>query len=162
MMPGHTTLATENLLLAAPEVAIAAGGESRKPRLHIVAYTGGLMNVPGWGDVAIRLDGLDASGQVPLLADHDARVGGVVGHGEASVVEGRLIVAGVMSGAGEAARSDHQHSGSPLTSRGRNAVDTGSPVYPPATHGAGGGAWSRRRRPCVAAHGRSTAGCSAG
>ena len=104
MMPGHTTLATENLLLAAPEVAIAAGGEPRKPRLHIVAYTGGLMNVPGWGDVAIRLDGLDASGQVPLLADHDARVGGVVGHGEASVVEGRLIVAGVMSGAGEAAR----------------------------------------------------------
>ncbi len=104
MMPGHTTLATDNLLLAAPAVAIEAGGESKKPRLHIVAYTAGLMNVPGWGDVAIRLDGLDASGQVPLLADHVARVGGVVGHGEASVVEGRLIVAGVMSGAGEAAR----------------------------------------------------------
>ncbi len=99
-----TTIATENMLLAAPEVAIEAGGEPRKPRINIVAYTGGLMNVPGWGPVAINLHGLDASGQVPLLADHDARVGGVVGHGEASVADGRLIVTGVMSGAGEAAR----------------------------------------------------------
>lgn len=99
-----TTVATDNLLLAAPEVAIEAGGEPKKPRISIVAYTGGMMRVPGWGDVAINLAGLDASGQVPLLADHDARVGGVVGHGEASVVHGRLIVAGVMSGDGEAAR----------------------------------------------------------
>jgi hypothetical protein len=53
----------------------------------------GVMRVPGWGDVAIDLAGLNAAGQVPLLADHDARVGGVVGHGEARVVDGRLIVA---------------------------------------------------------------------
>lgn len=99
-----TATMTDNLLLAAPEVAIEAGGEPKRPRISIVAYTGGMMRVPGWGDVAINLDGLDASGQVPLLADHDARVGGVVGHGEARVVDGRLIVAGVMSGAGEAAR----------------------------------------------------------
>jgi len=99
-----TSVATDNLLLAAPEVAIEAGGEPKRPRISIVAYTGGVMRVPGWGDVAIDLAGLDASGQVPLLADHDARVGGVVGHGEACVVDGRLIVAGVMSGTGEAAR----------------------------------------------------------
>jgi len=99
-----TSVATDNLLLAAPEVAIEAGGEPKRPRISIVAYTGGVMRVPGWGDVAIDLAGLDASGQVPLLADHDARVGGVVGHGEANVVDGRLIVAGVMSGTGEAAR----------------------------------------------------------
>jgi len=49
------------------------------PRLEIVAYTGGLMTVPGWGPVAVALDGLDIAGQVPLLADHDARVAGVVG-----------------------------------------------------------------------------------
>jgi len=42
------------------------------PRLEIVAYTGGLMTVPGWGAVAVALDGLDIAGQVPLLADHDA------------------------------------------------------------------------------------------
>ncbi len=99
-----TAIATDNLLLAAPEVAIEAGGEPKHPRISIVAYTGGVMRVPGWGDVAIDLTGLDASGQVPLLADHNATVSGAVGHGEASVVDGRLIVTGVMSGAGEAAR----------------------------------------------------------
>jgi len=62
------------------------------------------MRVPGWGDIALDLAGLDASGQIPLLADHDARVSEVVGHGEARVADGRLIVASVMSSAGEAAR----------------------------------------------------------
>jgi len=99
-----TATMTDNLLLAAPEVAIEASGEPKKPRISIVAYTGGVMRVPGWGDVVVDLAGLDASGQVPLLADHDARVGGVVGHGSAEVRDGRLIVTGVMSGAGEAAR----------------------------------------------------------
>lgn len=65
-----SSIATDNLLLAAPEVAIEAGGERKKPRISVVAYTGGLMNVPGWGPVAIDLGGLDAAGQVPLLADH--------------------------------------------------------------------------------------------
>ena len=74
------------------------------PRLEIVAYTGGLMTVPGWGPVAVALDGLDIAGQVPLLADHDARVAGVVGHGEARIADGKLLVTGVLSGAGEAAR----------------------------------------------------------
>jgi len=99
-----TATITENLLLTAPEVAIEAGGEPKRPRITITAYNGGLMRVPGWGDVVIDLAGLDASGQIPLLADHDARVSGVVGHGEARIADGRLVVAGVMSGAGEAAR----------------------------------------------------------
>jgi hypothetical protein len=102
------TTALDNMLLTASEVAIEAGAGASasgdRPRISIVAYTGGLMNVPGWGAVAINLAGLDASGQVPLLADHDARVSGVVGHGQAKVIDGRLIVAGVMSGAGDAAR----------------------------------------------------------
>lgn len=63
-----TTTVAENLLLTAPEVAIEAGGTKRQPKISIVAYSGGVMRVPGWGDVAIDLDGLDASGQVPLLA----------------------------------------------------------------------------------------------
>jgi hypothetical protein len=99
-----TATATGNMLLTAPEVAIEAGGEPKRPRITITAYSGGIMNVPGWGPVAIDLAGLDASGQIPLLADHVATVAGVVGHGEARIADGRLIVAGLMSGAGEAAR----------------------------------------------------------
>lgn len=99
-----TATATDNLLLAAPEVAIEAGGKSKRPRISIVAYSGGVMRVPGWGDVVIDLTGLDASAQVPLLADHNATISGAVGHGEARVVDGRLIVTGVMSGTSEAAK----------------------------------------------------------
>jgi len=103
---GITTPSTEtaSVLLAAREVAIETGATKRQPKISIVAYTGGVMRVPGWDDVVIDLDGLDASGQVPLLADHNATVSGAVGHGDARVVDGRLIVTGIMSGAGEVAR----------------------------------------------------------
>ena len=67
--------AVENMLLTAPEVSVEAGKDAKsKPRVNVLAYTGGVMTVHGWGDVAIDLKGLDASGQVPLLADHDARI----------------------------------------------------------------------------------------
>lgn len=95
---------TDDLLLTASEVGIEAGSEPNRPRISILAYSGGLMRVPAWGDVALDLDGLDASGQIALLADHDARVSGVVGHGTAEARDGKLLVNGVLSGAGEAAK----------------------------------------------------------
>jgi hypothetical protein len=70
-----------------------------------VAYTGGLMSVPGWGPVAINLAGLDATAeQISLLADHDATLDGIVGHGRAQVIDGKLFVQGTLTGATEAAR----------------------------------------------------------
>jgi len=99
-----TVTVTDDLLLTASEVGIEAGSEPNRPRISILAYSGGLMRVPAWGDVALDLDGLDASGQIALLADHDARVSGVVGHGTAEASDGKLLVSGVLSGAGEAAK----------------------------------------------------------
>lgn len=98
-------IAADSMLLAVADIAIeAAGGERKLPAISMLAYGGGIMYVSGWGDVAVDLAGLDAGGQIPLLADHDARVGGAVGHGAAEVRDGRLFVAGVVSGAGEAAQ----------------------------------------------------------
>ena len=51
--------AIDELLLATADVEIQATG--KQPSVNIVAYTGGLMSVPGWGPVAIDLDGIDAS-----------------------------------------------------------------------------------------------------
>jgi hypothetical protein len=99
-----TSIATEDLLLAAPEVQIEAGAESRRPRLSIVAYTGGVMRVPGWERVVIDLAGLELSGGVAILSDHDSTRRGVVGHGTAEVREHRLFVTGSISATGEAAR----------------------------------------------------------
>ncbi|MFO0784703.1 MAG: Mu-like prophage major head subunit gpT family protein [Phycisphaerales bacterium] len=100
----NTATVKEDLLLTAAEVEIEAAGKDARPKISVVAYTGRIMRVPGWGDIAIDLAGLEAGGQVPLLADHDATVGSVVGHGEPAVANGRLMVSGVVSGAGEPAR----------------------------------------------------------
>ena len=88
--------AIDELLLATADVEIQATG--KQPSVNIVAYTGGLMSVPGWGPVAIDLDGIDASAdQVSILADHDSRLSGIIGHGKAIVASGKLLVQGTIT-----------------------------------------------------------------
>ena len=93
-------------IAAAPsELALLASLDGRKlPRVEIVAYTGGVMSVPGWGDVAIELAGLELSGTVPILSDHDSTRRGIVGHGRAEVKAGKLLLAGSISAGTAAAR----------------------------------------------------------
>jgi len=99
-----STTALDELLLASSEVEIQATA-GKPAAVSIVAYTGGLMSVPGWGPVAIDLAGLDAGAeQISLLADHDSSLNGIVGHGRARVIDGKLLVNGTLTGATEAAR----------------------------------------------------------
>jgi len=91
-----------DILITARGVEITAG--AKQPTVSILAYSGGVMNVPGWGQIAIDLAGLDCSGQVRILADHDASLGGIVGHGKAEVRDGKLLVAGAVAASGEAAQ----------------------------------------------------------
>jgi len=92
------TLGMDDLLLE------AAVDMRKLPTVTILAYTGGIMKVPGWGDIAIALDGLDTSRGVAVLSDHDSSRRGVVGHGTALVRDNRLIVTGSISATGQAAR----------------------------------------------------------
>ena len=101
VMESQTLNLIAAITLQSPDGIAAA---QRVPTLEIVAYTGGFMTVPGWGPLCIDLKGLEA-GQVAVLADHDAKQSGVVGHGTASVEGGRLVVRGQMSADSEAARS---------------------------------------------------------
>ena len=95
--------ATDNdILLLARGVTVPSG--EKQPRVEILAYSGGLMDVPGWGALAIDLAGLDLSGQVRILADHDSSIQGIVGHGQAEVKGGRLLVSGALSAATDAAK----------------------------------------------------------
>lgn len=94
----------DELVLAGGEVEIQAAGE-KAASVHIVAYTGGVMTVPGWGPVALNLAGIDISApQVSILADHDATLRGIVGHGQAAVAGGKLLVQGTIAHTTEAAR----------------------------------------------------------
>jgi len=84
---------------------LEAAVDMRKlPAVSILAYSGGIMKVPGWGDVVIDLANLDASRGVAILSDHDSTRRGVVGHGSAEVRDNRLIVTGSISATGQAAR----------------------------------------------------------
>ena len=97
------TTTTDELLLAAHEVEIQAKGKT--PAVSIVAYTGAIMSVPGWGPLVIDLAGIDLSApQISILADHDATLKGIVGHGQAQVRNGKLIVSGTLTPTTEAAR----------------------------------------------------------
>lgn len=58
-----STVTEDSLLLTAGEVQIEATAAPAIPRVNIVAYTGGLMTVPGWGPVAIDLAGVDAAAE---------------------------------------------------------------------------------------------------
>jgi hypothetical protein len=99
-----STTALDEMMLSAAEVEIQAAA-GKPPAVSIVAYTGGLMSVPGWGPVAIDLAGLDATAeQISLLADHDSSLNGIVGHGQAAITNGKLLVNGTITGATEAAR----------------------------------------------------------
>lgn len=97
------TAAVDELFLSAAEVEIQATG--KQPSISIVAYTGGLMTVSGWGQVVIDLSATDTSaGQISILADHDATLRGVVGYGRAAVANGKLVVSGTITPSTEAAR----------------------------------------------------------
>ncbi|TWU14746.1 Mu-like prophage major head subunit gpT [Symmachiella macrocystis] len=99
-----STATIDEILFTAGSVDIQAAGQTH-PEVSILAYSGGLMTVPGWGPVVIDLRGIDIpAAQVGILADHDSSLKGIVGHGRASVHDGRLIVAGAISPSSETAR----------------------------------------------------------
>jgi len=77
------------------EAAAGDGGE-KPPRLKIVAYTGGVLEMDEWpAPVVAHLDGLRLPKSLPVLADHDRTR--PLGHGSPAIIEGRLQVDGLVS-----------------------------------------------------------------
>jgi hypothetical protein len=86
------------LRFTAPINLQAAADTSKPVKISIRAYAGGQMVVGGYGPVAIDITGLDISRAVPLLAEHQSDIAGLLGTGTATVVNGReLHVAGILS-----------------------------------------------------------------
>ncbi len=83
----------------------AARDASQSNRVRIVAYTGGVIEPPGWGPVVIDLSGLQLPPSIPILADHENRVGALVGSGSPRVEGSNLIVEGTISDATEAGQT---------------------------------------------------------
>jgi hypothetical protein len=96
-------VSTDTLFLTA-SVDIQAAAKDKPPRVAILAYAGGAMTVSGWGPVVVDLAGLDITGAVPLLSDHNSDLAGIVGHGAATVVNHQLHVNGTITSTTEASK----------------------------------------------------------
>ena len=83
--------ASNDLILAADSTAV----DAQTKRAKILAYTGGILRIKRQNYV-VALDGLEFSGQTPLLADHNDGLDGLVGHGSASVESDKLFISGVV------------------------------------------------------------------
>lgn len=92
------------IVTGAPLALEAAADAGAAPRVTGTAYSGGPMSVARVGKVAIDLASLELPDRVPLLADHKADVGSVIGHATARVEGGRLTIEGTLSGTGPAAQ----------------------------------------------------------
>lgn len=91
--------------LEAAEAGSPADGKPALRKFAMTAYTGGAMALAGWAHpVVVDLAGLQVSAKSrPILKDHNRSL--IVGHTESIGVQGsRLMVSGVISGAGPVAR----------------------------------------------------------
>lgn len=97
--------ARELRLISPVEMTVQAAGEGEGPALvHVAAYSGGLMNVSGFGPVVIDVEGIESPERVPLLADHENRIDAVLGSGTPTRTDGRLSIDGTLSRTSERAR----------------------------------------------------------
>lgn len=98
----------ENLTLTFSAELVSTGeGQPTGKRFRGVAYSGGL--IPGyWGgrDAVIDLAGLkNPSAKVPVLADHNASIHDVAGHGALSLDNNQLLIAGDLTDATDTGRA---------------------------------------------------------
>jgi len=104
--PVEAAAGTETLQFSGTvEIQAKGEGEAKRPTISILAYSGGIISVGGWGKVALDLSGLELPKQVPLLADHDSNLSGIVGYGVPRVGKGKLAVSGQLSEATAAAKT---------------------------------------------------------
>ena len=92
------TAAADTLRLTA-KADIKTDG-AKTPRVEILAYSGGPMTgIPGFPGVSyLDLAGqLDVSGEIPILADHQDRLGDIAGQGTARIERGTIRAAGILT-----------------------------------------------------------------
>jgi len=92
------------LFLNAPISLKAAAGKPR--RFSILAYSGGKLPVDGFPvPVVVDLAGLEASGSVPIILDHEATTANTLGGTDSIVNDGRsLILSGPVTGTSQQVR----------------------------------------------------------
>ena len=121
-------------LEAAADTGEPADGKPVLRKFSMTAYTGGAMTLAGWAHpVVVDLAGLQVSAKSrPILKDHNRSL--IVGHTDSIGVQGsRLMVSGVISGAGPVAREivDSSRNGFPWQASLGAVANPGSMEFVP-------------------------------
>jgi len=121
-------------LEAAADTGEPADGKPLLRKFSMTAYTGGAMTLAGWAHpVVVDLAGLQVSAKSrPILKDHNRSL--IVGHTDSIGVQGsRLMVSGVISGAGPVAREivDSSRNGFPWQASLGAVANPGSMEFVP-------------------------------
>lgn len=85
------------MLFAASSLDVIEAAEGKPPRIDILAYDGGVMNVPGFGPVVVDLAGMEIAKTISFLRDHENTVDSLVGQGEARIEAGKLHASGFIT-----------------------------------------------------------------
>ncbi len=99
-----SVLAFASVPLTIEAAATEADGKPKLPRISMEAYTGASMRLPGWKmPVIVDLSGMEGTGKpIQVLRNHDGER--IIGHGTATIVDGRLRLEGVVSSSSADAR----------------------------------------------------------
>jgi hypothetical protein len=95
----------DSMLFAATSLDVLEAAEGKPARIDILAYDGGLMNVPGFGPVVVDLAGMEIAKTISFLRDHENTVDSLVGQGEARIEAGKLHASGFITEDTEAGQS---------------------------------------------------------
>lgn len=85
---------SSELLVLASAPAVMSPSMAAGAPVEILAYTGGLMFVPGHGWVVVDLTGCEIQGAHPLLADHGNECGKVIGQASSRIVGNQILTSG--------------------------------------------------------------------
>ncbi|MCK4340803.1 MAG: hypothetical protein KAY37_03665 [Phycisphaerae bacterium] len=89
---------TDQLFSLAGELSIEAAAKGKPLKLRILAYNGGSMHVEGWrSPVIIDLAGLKLPDNVPILADHENKLGAVIASGRPEIHGGKLYIVATLA-----------------------------------------------------------------
>lgn len=93
--PEGPILCAAETVVVEQAIEAAEGKTAKRPSFNILAYTGGLLRV-GWSrPLVVDLAGIRA-GRTTVLLDHDPSQ--IVGQGQASIADGKINVAGEITG----------------------------------------------------------------
>jgi len=76
---------------------LEAAKQTKRPKIEILAYSGGIIRVDGFGPVIISLDELALPAQVVLLDGHENKTDAIIGQGKPTVRSNKLFISGTLA-----------------------------------------------------------------